>query len=126
MPLVQWGGRSAQIQAAKADEKRAVSDAQQLREETIQEAHFAALQLPQAARQLAVAAKADTVGQKRFEVAKNRYIVSKISIDILYQAQTEKDQALVAYVQALRGYWAAYYQLRRATLYDFERGASIQ
>lgn len=126
MPLVQWGGRSAQIQAAKADEKRTASDAQQLREETIQEAHFAALQVPQAARQLAVSAKADTVAQKRFDVAKNRYLVSKITIDLLYQAQNEKDQALVAYVQALRGYWSAYYQLRRTTLFDFERGVSIQ
>lgn len=126
MPLVQWGGRSAQIQAARADERRVASDAQQSREMIIQEAHFAALQLPQAVRQLELAAKADTVGQKRFEVANNRYQVSKIAITDLYQAQNEKDQALVAYVQALRGYWTAYYRLRRLTLFDFETGTPIR
>jgi outer membrane protein len=126
MPIMQWGGRSASIQAARADASRAASDANQSRELIIQEAHFAALQLPQAVRQLELAGKADTVGQKRFEVANNRYQISKIAITDLYQAQTEKDQALVAYVQALRGYWTAYYRLRRLTLYDFEAGVPIR
>jgi outer membrane protein TolC len=126
MPIMQWGGRSASIQAARADVSRAASDAHQSRELIIQEAHFAALQLPQSVRTLELAAKADTVGQKRFEVANNRYQVSRIAITDLYQAQTEKDQALVAYVQALRGYWTAYYRLRRLTLYDFETGHPIR
>jgi hypothetical protein len=37
----------------------------------------------------------------------------------LFTAQTEKDNAVIARVQALRGYWTAYYHLRRVTLYDF-------
>ena len=28
---------------------------------------------------------------------------------------------MLAYVQALRNYWTAYYHLRRVTLYDFEK-----
>jgi outer membrane protein TolC len=84
------------------------------------------LQLSQSARQLALSAKGDTVGANRFEVAKNRYIINKTGIDDLFRAQGEKDQALVAYVQALRGYWTAYYRLRRVTLYDFEAGTPIR
>jgi outer membrane protein TolC len=126
MPILQWGGRSASIQAARADVSRAASDAEQSRHMTIQEAHFAALQLPQAVRQLQLAAKGDTVGQKRFEVANNRYQISKITITELFQAQNEKDQALVAYVQALRSYWTAYYRFRRLTLFDFETGQPIR
>jgi outer membrane protein len=68
---------------------------------------------------LLISAKADTVAQKRFDVAKNRYVIGKIGIGDLYIAQNEKDQALTAYVQALRGYWNAYARLRRVTLYDF-------
>ncbi len=125
MPLVQWGGRSAQIQAARADQHRVESSARQTREQIAQDAHFAALQLAQSGRQLALSAKGDTVGAKRFDVARNRYVIGKIGIDNLYQAQSEKDQALLAYVQSLRGYWTAYYRLRRVTLYDFETGRSI-
>ena len=64
-------------------------------------------------------AKADTVSIKQFEVARNRYTTGKISNTDLYNAQTDKDAALVVYVGALRSYWIAYYHLRRATLYDF-------
>ena len=66
-----------------------------------------------------ISAKADTVAAKRFEVAKNRYVIGKIAISDLYIAQNEKDAAVLSYVQALRGYWTAYYHLRRVTLYDF-------
>jgi len=76
----------------------------------VQEAHFAALQLSQAKRNVALSAKADTVAQKRFDVAYNRYVIGKIGVDVLYLAQSEKDQAVGQYLQALRNYWAAYYR----------------
>lgn len=126
IPLVQWGGRSAQIEAARADQDRVTSNGQLQREQIVQDAHFAALGLSLAARQLTIAAKADTVASNRFEVAKNRYLIGKIGIDNLVVAQTDKDSALLAYVQSLRGYWQAYYHLRRVTLYDFERGQPIR
>jgi outer membrane protein TolC len=77
------------------------------------------LQLQQAQRNLVLAAKADTVSEKQFEVARNRYIIGKISNTDLYNAQNDKDAAVLSYVQALRSYWTSYYHLRRATLYDF-------
>ena len=67
-----------------------------------QDARFAALALPLARRQLATSAKADTVAARRFDVAKNRYIIGRIDIGDLYIAQSEKDAALLSYVDALR------------------------
>jgi len=55
-----------------------------------------------------------------------RYLVGKIQIDNLYIAQSERDGALSAYINALRGYWLAYYRLRRLTLYDFAAGQPIR
>lgn len=126
MPLVQWGGRTANIQAARLDGQRVEHTARQAREQLTQEAHFAALGLAQARRSLAIAAKADTVGAKRFEVAKNRYVIGRIGMDNLYQAQSEKDAALQGYLQALRNYWVAYYRLRRVTMYDFVTGSPLR
>jgi outer membrane protein TolC len=125
VPVVQWGVRSGQVEAARADRNRQGYLAEQSREQTAQDAHFAALQLALAERQLDLAAKADTVGAKRFEVTKNRYVIGRIGMDNLYQAQTEKDGALQSYLQALRGYWVAYYRLRRVTMYDFEADRPI-
>ena len=126
IPLVQWGARRAGVQAAEADREQAERNARTTLDQAAQDAHFAALQLEQSRRALAISAKADTVAAKRFEVAYNRYVIGRIAIDNLYLAQSEKDQALLQYGQALRAHWNAYYRLRRLTLYDFERGVPIQ
>lgn len=124
--MVQWGVRSAEVQAAKADQERVASTSRVTHEQTVQDAHFAALQLGLSRRQLQISAKADTVAQKRYEVAYNRFLLGRIGIDVRILAQSDKDQALSAYTQALRGYWLAYYRLRRLTLYDFATNAPIR
>jgi outer membrane protein TolC len=126
IPVISWGARGADVQAAKSELSRVQSASRIAREQARQDAHFAVLQVSLARRQLAIAAKADTVAQKRFEVAYNRYVIGRIDVDQLYLAQNAKDQALLSYVQSLRGYWQAHYRLRRVTLYDFERGEGIR
>lgn len=126
VPLFSWGARSADVQGARADQRRVEASSRQAREQLTQDAHFAALQLSQARRNLDVSAKADTVAAKRFEVAYNRYVIGRIGIDNLYIAQNEKDQAVNQYLQALRNFWTAYYRLRQTTLYDFEAGQPIR
>jgi outer membrane protein TolC len=125
IPLIQWGARRENVHAALADRERASNTARSATEQTRQEAHFAALQLAQARRNLLLSTTADSVAGRRFEVAYNRYVIGRITIDNLFIAQNEKDQARNQFVQALRGYWQAYYQLRRVTLFDFEAGRSI-
>ena len=125
VPVLQWGARGGQIEAARSDRQQLEYSNRQARELVAQEAHFAALELALAARRLEVAAKADTVGARRFEVTKNRYVIGRIGMDNLYQAQTEKDGALREWLQALRGYWISYYRLRRLTMYDFVENRSL-
>ncbi|HEY6828379.1 MAG TPA: TolC family protein, partial [Gemmatimonadaceae bacterium] len=102
-----------------ADDRRVTTNNRMRTDALVEEARFSALQLQQAQRNVILAAKADTVSAKQFEVARNRYIVSKISNTDLYNAQSDKDNSVIAYVQALRNYWTAFYHLRRVTLYDF-------
>jgi outer membrane protein TolC len=126
MPVFQWGGGRADLQAARANEAQVSSASRARREQLVEDARYAALELTQSQRMLAIAAKADTVAQKRFEVAKARYVIGKIGVSDLYIAQNEKDQALDSYVQALRSFWANYYRLRRVTLYDFAQRRELQ
>ena len=119
MPLLNWGAGREEVAAARAEEERIEILAERRRREIAQEAEFAARNFVLAQSPLAIAAKADTVATRRFEVAKDRYVIGRIGIGDLYIAQTEKDAALQAYVQAIRQYWLAYYHLRRVTLYDF-------
>jgi outer membrane protein len=126
LPLFTWGTGSNAVKAAESDREQVANLGRSTIEQAAQAARFAALQLPLARRNLALSAKADTVAAKRFEVAYNRYVIGRIAIDNLYLAQSEKDQASVQYLQALRGYWLAHYRLRALTLFDFEAGKQIQ
>jgi outer membrane protein TolC len=69
--------------------------------------------------QIEITRKSDQVAQERYNVAQNRYLIGKIDITNLNIALTEKDQAKRAYLDALKSFWTAYYDLRRLTLYDF-------
>jgi outer membrane protein TolC len=125
VPIWQWGASKAQVEAARADYDYQRRQEDLLRREIAQETLYAARRMRIARSQLELAIKADSVATKRFDVAKNRYVVGRIGIADLYLAQSEKDEALQAYVQSLRSYWLAYYELRRLTLFDFEEGKSI-
>ncbi len=126
VPIWQWGAHSEGVHAAEADHDRVASLSQATMGQVAHDARFAALELAQARRNVLLVAKSDSVAAKRFEVAYNRYVIGRIAIDNLYIAQAEKDQALLQYVQALRGYWGAHYRLRRATLFDFAAGRPIR
>jgi outer membrane protein len=126
VPLWQWGAHGDGVQAAEADRERVTMQSEATLAQLALDARFAALALAQARRNVALQVTADSVAEKRYQVAYNRYVIGRITIDNLYIAQAEKDQALVQFVAGLRGYWLAYYQLRRTTLYDFEAGHPIR
>jgi len=125
IPLWQWGAHQEGVHAAQADRERVTNLSAATVAQVAHDARFAALELAQARRTALLVAKADSVAAKRFEVAYNRYVIGRITIDNLYIAQAEKDQAVLQYVQGLRGYWAAVYRLRRATLFDFAAGQPV-
>jgi outer membrane protein TolC len=120
MPMLQWGAGKADLEVAKAGEQQANANNRSRRDALVEDARFSVLELQKAQRNVVIAFKADTVAAKQFEVARNRYSIGKIAILDLFTAQTEKDNAVIGRVQALRNYWTAYYHLRRVTLYDFE------
>ena len=72
--------------------------------------------------QIEITKKSDQVAQQRYVVAQNRYLIGKIDITNLNIALTEKDSAKKSYIQALKSFWLAYYDMRRLTLYDFGTG----
>ena len=126
VPIFRWGLGRANIEAAIARQQQVERDAEVQRKELDQEVYFEALQMQQLQQQVVIDAKADTVAARRFEVAKNRYIIGKIFITDLFDAQREKDGSRRGYIQTLQQFWTAYFNLRRLTLYDFIRQVPLQ
>ena len=126
VPLMQWGAGDADIEAGRASLARVETLARARREDLADQGRFAALGFTQSQSALSLFALTDTVAGRRFTVAKAQYDRGTLSLTEFFLAQSEKDAARESYAQSLRGYWTAFYQLRRATLYDFVAGRAIE
>ncbi len=125
LPIFQWGGNRAQLKAAISNQKRTAENRVLIEEQLDQIVYIQMLQLKLLKHQVQIAAQADTIAARRFEVARNRYLVGNIDITDLFNAQNAKDAANRSFIQTLRQFWAAYYDVRRLTLYDFENNRPL-
>lgn len=119
IPVLDWGRNRAMMRTAQANKKLtdyviALDEINFEQQIITQVGQFKLLRL-----QIEITRKSDEVAQERYVVAQNRYLIGKVDITNLNIALTEKDDAKRSYIQALRAFWTAYYDLRRLTLYDF-------
>lgn len=125
VPLFQWGQTKERIQAAANELSQTKTEVALASAEFLNQVQFLAEEFLLLQNQLVIAAKADTIANRRFDVSKNRYLVGKIDITDLFDAQQEKDRARQNYIQTLGDYWEKYYELRQMTLYDFREGKTL-
>ena len=125
VPIFNWGKQSAQINAARNQQREVDNNIQYNRRQFMQEVEYTVSQFLQLRGQVQIAAQADTIAQRRYEVAQNRYLIGKIDITNLFIAQNEKDSARQAYIRALRTFWTGWYDLRELTLYNFREDKPI-
>jgi len=119
LPILDWGlGRGKVKMAQSSLELAQVQSAQAITDFT-QNLYLDVEMFNLQASQVAIAAKSDTVAQKMFEVTKQRFMIGKIAVLELNNADTKKDQNRRAYVQSLQNYWNYFYNLRYLTLFDF-------
>jgi outer membrane protein TolC len=119
VPVLDWGRNKAMMRTAIANKK--LTDFQIAQDEMnfeqgimTQVRQFEMLRL-----QLEITKKSDEVAAERYNVSQNRYLIGKIDITNLNIALEQKDDAKRRYIQALRDFWVAYFNLRMLTLYDF-------
>lgn len=125
IPILDWGRQKSRVKTAEASLKLEEYTIQ-LDEITFDEEIFTQVkQFKMLREQVVIAQKADEIADKRYEIAKNRYLIGKISITDLNLALRDKDDAKRAYIESLRSFWAAYYNLRYLTLYDFEKNVTL-
>lgn len=119
VPLVDWGRRKALMRTAIANKR--LNDYVIAQDEVTfeQEILTRVRQFEMLRLQLEITKKADEVALERYIVAQNRYLIGKMDITNLNNALVEKDNAKRSYLEALKAFWTANYDLRRLTLYDF-------
>ena len=119
IPVLDWGRNKAMMRTAIANKK--LQDFQIAQDEVDfeQEVMTQVRQFEMLRLQLQITKKSDEVAAERYNVSQNRYLIGKIDITNLNLALNEKDDAKRRYIQALRDFWIAFYNLRQLTLYDF-------
>lgn len=122
IPILDWGMARGKIKMAESNMDLVQTAVEQDKIDFEQNIFIESLQFNMQERQLLIAAKSDTVAQKRYNITQKRYMIGKVN-DVLElkNAQIDNDNARMGYYRALRTYWNSYYQIRKLTLYDFEK-----
>jgi outer membrane protein TolC len=126
MPILDWGLGRGRYKMAQSSLELAQVQSQQAIVDFQQNLFLDVEQFNLQAAQVAIAAKSDTVAMKMYEVTKQRFLIGKISVLELNNADTKKDQNRRAYVQSLQNYWSYFYNLRNLTLFDFIQRRTLE
>jgi len=119
LPILDWGLGRGRYKMAQSSEELTRMQVEQSRIDFEQNLLLDVQQFNLQRNQVFIAAKSDTVAAKMFEVTKQRFLIGKIDVLELNNADTKKDQNRRSYIQALNNYWTYYFNLRALTLYDF-------
>jgi len=119
LPILDWGQGRGRYKMAKSKEELTRMQVEQDRIDFEQSLLLDVQQFNMQDDQVRIAAKSDTVAAKMFEVTKQRFLIGKIDVLELNNADTKKDQNKRSYIQALNNYWTYFYNLRALTLFDF-------
>jgi len=126
LPILDWGLGRGKYQMAQSSLELAQVQVNQALTDFEQNLFLDVEQFNLQKNQVAIAAKSDTVAMKRYEVTKQRFLIGKIAVLDLNDADSRKDQNRRAYVQSLQNYWNYFYNLRNLTLYDFIANKPIE
>jgi len=119
LPILDWGLAGGKVKMAQSSLELAQVQADQAITDFTQNLSLNVEMFNLQASQVAIAAKSDTVGQQLYEVTKARFMIGKIAILDLNNADTKKDENRRSYVQALQNYWSYFYNMRSTALFDF-------
>lgn len=126
IPIFDWGVSKSRRKMAEANLDLVNTNLEQDQQAFEQEIYLHTLNWANQRNFLATSEKAQEIAIKRYDITKKRYILGKITITDLNIAQTEKDRAVVTYLNSLEKFWVDYYTLRRLTLYDFLNDKKIE
>ncbi|WP_119081139.1 TolC family protein [Chitinophaga alhagiae] len=125
VPILDWGRSRSRIRTAEANMKLVQYTVEQDKLNFMHAVTTQVTLFDMMKGQVALTAAADSIASEKYQIAQDRYVLGNLSITDLSIAFQEKDQAKRDYVQALRDFWGAYYELRCLSLYDFENNQKI-
>ncbi len=125
IPLLDWGKRKGQVKVAESNRELVLSQTRQAQMNFNQEVYLLVENFNNQAGQLEIAREADLIAERRYETAIETFLIGKINILDLNDAQKAKDEAREKHIEELHYYWYYFFNVRSLTLYDFIHDRTI-
>lgn len=125
IPLMDWGRSKSRTKTALANEQFTTYTVEQDKQTFKQQIVTQVTLFNMMKEQILLTDTAEKIAAEKYKIASERYVLGNLSITDLSIAFQENDRAKRDYVSSLRDFWAAYYQLRYLSLYDFEQNKKI-
>lgn len=113
VPLIQWGAGQAAIDAARFAFLGSLASGRKQVDQARQDAVFASRSVRVAWGQARLAALADSIAAVQFRIARVQYTAGALSYTEFSNFKQEKDNTLIARIEAVSKYWDNVYQLKR-------------
>ena len=126
VPILDWGMRKGQVKMARSSLDVTKTNVEQQQIDFVQQVFLDIMQFNMQDEQLILAAKTDTISRTRYDITKQKFMLGSLDVLKLNDALAQKDRAITNYMSALRTYWNYFYNVRKTTLWDFEKNVPLE
>jgi outer membrane protein TolC len=126
VPILDWGMRKGQVRMAKSSLDVTKVNVEQQKIDFEQQVFLDIMQFNMQDEQLVLAAKPDTISRTRYDITKQKFMLGSLDVLKLNDALAQKDKAITNYMMALRTYWNYFFNVRKTTLWDFEKNVPLE
>lgn len=125
IPIADWGKSKADYEIAKSNYELTELDTKLEQINFEREVIINVQQFALVKDNVNLAELSYQTARKRYDLTRKRYLIGKVDITDLTLAENEQENQRRQYIQAIRDYWLAYYNIRGLTLYDFIENKSL-
>ena len=125
IPILDWGKRKGQVRVAESNRDVVFSQIKKDEMDFNQNIYLLVENFNNQAAQLDIATEVDSLADTRYQTSIETFMVGKIDILDLNDAQTLKDDAKQKHIEELYYYWYYFYNIRSLTLFDFMNNCNL-
>ena len=125
VPILDWGKGKGRVKMAESNREVVQSRIEKEKIDFKQNIFLQVENFNNQSKQLAIASETDRIAQKRYETSIEAFILGKIDVLNLNDAQSSKDEARRKHIEQIYLLWSYYYRIRSMTLYDFANNRDL-
>ena len=125
IPILDWGQGRGRVRMAEAQAETTRNQLEQSMIDYRQELYTQVMQFNDQRSQCEIARRAADLADESYELALRNFGSGSMTMSQLDQLKDKRDQAVSSYLGKVAGFWNYYFQIRRATLFDYNSGTDI-